>query len=108
VKLIKLTRQSFDRIGKANWEAVCNHTNKIVDDYVSKEPLLDVALEQIEFVVNTGSSDEEEEDDDDDEENVVEPDYDFDLGVSPLICNFNSIIHGVPELAPQRKKEKSS
>jgi hypothetical protein len=83
-ELIKLTRQSFDRIGKANWAAVCNHTNKIVDDYVSKEPLLDVALEQIEFVVNTGSSDEEEEDDDDDEENVVEPDYDFDLGVSPL------------------------
>jgi hypothetical protein len=43
-ELIKLTRQSFERIGKENWEVVCNHMNKIVDDYVAKEPLLDVAL----------------------------------------------------------------
>jgi hypothetical protein len=83
-ELIKLTRQSFERIGKENWEVVCNHMNKIVDDYVAKEPLLDVALKQIEFVVNTGSSDEEEEDNDDQENVISESDYDFDLEVSPL------------------------
>jgi hypothetical protein len=65
---------------------VCSHVDKIVENYFQNEPLLDSALEKIEFTVNTGFSDEEEEEDeeDGDVDEVTQSDSYSDLGVAPL------------------------
>jgi hypothetical protein len=62
---------------------VCSHVDKIVENYFQNEPLLDSALEKIEFTVNIGSSDEEDEEDDDVDE-VTQSDSYSDLEVAPL------------------------
>jgi hypothetical protein len=66
---------------------VCSHVDKIVEHYFQNEPVLDSALEKIEFTVNTGFSDEEEEEEDeedDDVDEVIQSDSYSDLGVAPL------------------------
>jgi hypothetical protein len=65
---------------------VCSHVDKIVENDFQNEPLLDSALEKIEFTANTGSSDEEEEEDeeDDDVDEVTQSDSYSDLVVAPL------------------------
>jgi hypothetical protein len=64
---------------------VCSHVDKIVENDFQNEPLLDSALEKIEFTANTGSSDEEEEEDEEDDvDEVTQSDSYSDLGVAPL------------------------
>jgi hypothetical protein len=83
--LIKLTREGFEKVTNENWANVCSHVDKIVENYFQNEPLLDSALEKIEFTVNTGSSDEEEEDEEDDDvDEVTQSNSYSDLGVALL------------------------
>lgn len=66
-----LAREKFSSITCEEWTCVCNHVDKVVEDYLQKEHLLDDITDKLEFIVNTGESDTDEEfyaDDDEDED----------------------------------------
>lgn len=81
--MMKLTREAFEAVTTENCVKVCDQVDKIFDVYFQTEPILDSALEQLEFTVNTGSSYEEENDKNDDDKDPV-TDSDSDLEVAPL------------------------
>ncbi|KAJ3655184.1 hypothetical protein Zmor_014321 [Zophobas morio] len=91
----KLARTRFAELTADDWATVCRNFVKVEDEYIIKERLLDDALEEFEFMVNTGSSDEDfsSDDDADDQQpstsggrrgNQCDHDY---LGVAPLFYN---------------------
>lgn len=62
-----LAKQKFAEITPEIWSNVCGHVDKIVEEYLAKEHILDDIMD--EFIINTGDSDEsdswsESEDDD--------------------------------------------
>lgn len=56
-----LAIQKFDSITAAEWSAVCDHVDKIVNEYVERENAIDEALESLQFKVNTNDSDDSNE-----------------------------------------------
>ena len=73
--VIDLAKTKFAAITTTEWEKVCLHVDKVVNNYIEKEHLLDNASDEFQFIVNAGDSDfssEEEDDDenDDDETNM--------------------------------------
>lgn len=66
-----LTRERFASIGIEEWASVCKHVNKVVEEYLKAEYLLDDISDKFVFTVNTGESssnevfDSEEDEDDD-------------------------------------------
>jgi hypothetical protein len=65
-----IAEQKFATIGE-EWEAVCNHVQKVEDGYLEREPLVDEVQELI-SEANTGESDEDfsSEDNDDEDDDV--------------------------------------
>lgn len=55
-----LALEKFNAITAQEWSAVCSHVDKIVHNYMEKEHLLDDALDNLRFIVNTGDSEDEE------------------------------------------------
>lgn len=53
-----LAIQKFESITEVEWTAVCNHADEVVKKYLAQELILDDALENLRFTVNTGESDE--------------------------------------------------
>jgi hypothetical protein len=74
-----LVRKRFSEITINNWAAICRHVAKTEDEYILREAMLDEALEQFDFIVNTSSSDESFEECSEDEQTKVD-----DLGVEFL------------------------
>ncbi|XP_063924723.1 uncharacterized protein LOC135138677 [Zophobas morio] len=86
-----LARKRFAEITPDNWAAICSHVAKTEDDYIIRERMLDEALEEFEFMVNTGSSDESfgETSDEEDfytysQQPSTSKTHTDDLGVTPL------------------------
>lgn len=52
----QLAIEKFNAITAAEWSAISSHVDKVVDEYVRKENILDDALEHLQFTVNTGES----------------------------------------------------
>lgn len=55
-----LARQKFATISIEDWASICNHVDKIVEDYMQKEHLIDDIMDTMEFIVNTGESEDED------------------------------------------------
>jgi hypothetical protein len=53
VDVQKLTEQSFTEITPDTWASVCRHVDKVVEDYMKKEHIIDNTMEDIEFVANS-------------------------------------------------------
>jgi transposase len=49
----KLTEQRFTEITPDTWASVCRHVDKVVEDYMKKEHIIDNTMEDIEFVANS-------------------------------------------------------
>ncbi|XP_050295133.1 uncharacterized protein LOC126735225 [Anthonomus grandis grandis] len=62
-----LARQKFEEVTEQEWFNICQHVRKYENELIEKEHLLDEAVENLVFTVNTGSSEESEEGWDDDE-----------------------------------------
>lgn len=71
-----LTREKFGSIGIQEWTSVCNHVDKVVEQYLQTESLLDDVTEELAFVVNTGESSREEDFDSEEDES---DDFEFSL-----------------------------
>lgn len=65
-----LARTKFASITCEEWTSVCNHVDKIVQDYLEKEHLLDDITDEFVFVANTGESDTDEDFYDDTDEDL--------------------------------------
>lgn len=57
-----LTEERFAAITKDDWASVCSHVDKTVSEFMEKEHILDEALDEMIFAVNTGDSDFETDD----------------------------------------------
>ena len=57
----QLTRQRFGEITAQDWGKICDHVDKIVNEYMQKEHIFDAISDELCFVVNTSDLDEDEE-----------------------------------------------
>ncbi|KAJ3658592.1 hypothetical protein Zmor_010322 [Zophobas morio] len=64
----QLARQRFAEITAEDWGRICDHTDKIVNQYLQKEHLFDKISDEMSFVVNIGDSDDEWSSSDEEEE----------------------------------------
>ena len=66
----KLTREEFSKVTVENWAAVCRHVDKIVEEYLRAEHVVDDAMER--FVINVGNDDSEDDFFEEEDETYVE------------------------------------
>ncbi|KAJ4444691.1 hypothetical protein ANN_06488 [Periplaneta americana] len=67
-QVMKLCQQRVDGISVAKWEIVCEHVEKIEDEYIEQEGIMENVIES--FIITGGdSSSESDDDEDDDNEN---------------------------------------
>jgi hypothetical protein len=52
-------KTKIDSITSETWSQVCGHVDKIVDEYMVQEHIMDHLLDEMEFMVNTGDSNDE-------------------------------------------------
>jgi hypothetical protein len=57
----KLTEQRFTKITPEIWANVCRHVDKVVEEYMEKEHIIDNTMEEIAFVANTSESEDEDD-----------------------------------------------
>lgn len=75
----KLTRQRFDEITAEDWQRICDHVDKVVEEYMEKERMFDEVSDEFRFVVSDETSEEEWSSDDE------AGDSSFDIeGIKPL------------------------
>ena len=55
----ELAREKFEAITAEDWAALCEHCNRVAEEYMKKDNIVDDAIEK--FIINVGSDDSEEE-----------------------------------------------
>ncbi|KAK9704332.1 hypothetical protein QE152_g28361 [Popillia japonica] len=58
-----LANEKFAAISIEEWASVCNHVDKIVEEYMQNEHLIDDVMSSFEFTVNTVNTGESDDDD---------------------------------------------
>lgn len=65
VQMDHLIRTAFSQVGPSEWEKHCNNVDHVAEEMWNKDALLDEVVENLNFCINTGSSDESLHDTDD-------------------------------------------
>lgn len=75
-----LAREKFASVNVEEWASVCSHVDKVVNNYLQTEHLLDDVTDNLIFTVNTEETDNEEDSDNDDYYDIEDDD-----AVQPLL-----------------------
>lgn len=71
-----LVREKFASVNVEEWASVCSHVDKVVENYLQTEHLLDDVTDNLVFTVNTEETDNEEDSDIDDDTDIEGDDAD--------------------------------
>ncbi|KAJ4445058.1 hypothetical protein ANN_06857 [Periplaneta americana] len=82
-QVMKLCQQRVDDISVEKWEKVCEHVEKIEDEYIEQEGIMENVIES--FIIMGGDSSSESDDDEDDDHNENHDDNGGDIsGIESL------------------------